>query len=94
MKKFIFVLLFFISCSSNQDVDANSNQVITEETRTTKKEIVSDKTYNQPHPITIDTSKSYSAIIKTNFGEMKVEFFPDDAPVTVNNFVTLARDGY
>ena len=49
---------------------------------------------NQPHEMNIDTSKSYSAIIKTNFGEMKIEFFTEDAPVTVNNFVTLARDGY
>lgn len=34
------------------------------------------------------------AIIKTNKGEMKVEFFSEDAPNTVNNFVKLAKEGY
>lgn len=35
-----------------------------------------------------------NAIIKTNKGEMKVEFFTEDAPNTVANFVKLAKDGY
>lgn len=34
------------------------------------------------------------AIIKTNRGEMKVEFYENDAPNTVANFVKLAKDGY
>jgi len=34
------------------------------------------------------------AIIKTNRGEMKVEFFEKDAPNTVANFVKLASSGY
>ena len=34
------------------------------------------------------------AIIKTNKGDMKVEFFEDDAPKTVENFTKLAKDGY
>ncbi len=34
------------------------------------------------------------AIIKTNKGEMKVEFYEKDAPKTVANFVKLAKDGF
>lgn len=34
------------------------------------------------------------AIIKTNKGEMKVEFFEKDAPNTVANFVKLSTSGY
>lgn len=34
------------------------------------------------------------AIIKTSKGEMKVDFFEDDAPKTVENFTKLAKDGY
>ena len=34
------------------------------------------------------------AIIKTNKGDMKVEFFEADAPKTVENFTKLAKDGY
>jgi len=34
------------------------------------------------------------ALIKTNKGEMKVEFYEEDAPKTVENFTKLAKDGY
>lgn len=34
------------------------------------------------------------AIIKTNKGDMKVEFYEKDAPKTVANYVKLAKDGY
>lgn len=34
------------------------------------------------------------AIIKTNRGDMKVEFYEKDAPNTVDNFVKLSRDGF
>lgn len=34
------------------------------------------------------------AIIKTNKGDITVEFYADDSPVTVNNFLNLAQDGF
>ena len=34
------------------------------------------------------------AIIKTNKGDMHVEFFEDDAPKAVANFTKLAKDGF
>ena len=34
------------------------------------------------------------AIIKTNKGNMKVDFFEKDAPKTVENFIKLAKEGY
>ena len=34
------------------------------------------------------------ALIKTNKGSMLVKLFPDDAPQTVTNFATLAKDGF
>jgi len=37
---------------------------------------------------------SEQAIIKTAQGEMTVEFWPDVAPKTVENFKKLARDGF
>lgn len=38
--------------------------------------------------------KNMNAIIKTNRGDMKVEFYEKDAPNTVDNFVKLAKDGF
>src|SRR6266403_4217295 len=34
------------------------------------------------------------AVIKTSLGEMVIEFWPDVAPKTVDNFKTLAKKGF
>jgi cyclophilin family peptidyl-prolyl cis-trans isomerase len=52
------------------------------------------KSYSAPPAMTIDESKSYSAIFKTNHGDINIDLFASQAPVTVNNFVFLARDGF
>ena len=52
------------------------------------------KSYSSPPPMTIDTGKQYTATIETEKGDMVVELFARDVPVTVNNFVFLAREGF
>ena len=52
------------------------------------------KTYSSPPPMTIDTSKQYTAIIETEKGKLVLELFASDVPLTVNNFVFLAREGF
>jgi cyclophilin family peptidyl-prolyl cis-trans isomerase len=47
-----------------------------------------------PPPMSIDQSKEYQATIKTNFGDIVVQLFPEDAPIAVNNFIFLARQGF
>ena len=42
----------------------------------------------------LDTSKSYTAIFRTEKGDITVELFADRAPLTVENFVNLARAGF
>ncbi|MDP7619712.1 MAG: peptidylprolyl isomerase [Dehalococcoidia bacterium] len=42
----------------------------------------------------IDPTKSYTATIVTEVGDIVLELFADKAPGTVNNFVFLSRDGY
>ena len=51
------------------------------------------KTYASPPPMTIDTGKQYTAVMETEKGNMVIELFASDVPVTVNNFVFLAREG-
>ena len=53
-----------------------------------------DKTYSAPPPMTIDTSKQYTATIETEKGNLVLELFASDVPVTVNNFVFLAGEGF
>ena len=50
--------------------------------------------YSAPPAMTIDESKTYTATLKTNHGDITLELFASEAPATVNNFVFLARDGF
>ena len=51
--------------------------------------------FSEAPPMTIDTSRSYQAIIRMEGGgEMRLQLFDDDAPLTVNNFVFLANQGF
>jgi cyclophilin family peptidyl-prolyl cis-trans isomerase len=52
------------------------------------------KQYNNPPSMGIDPKKNYTAILKTEVGDITVELFAAQAPETVNNFVFLARDGF
>ena len=52
------------------------------------------KTYSAPPPMKIDTNKQYTAIIETEKGNLVLELFASDAPLTVNNFVFLSREGF
>ncbi|MFP3897943.1 MAG: peptidylprolyl isomerase [Dehalococcoidia bacterium] len=52
------------------------------------------RTYSAPPAMTIDASKQYTAIIETAKGNLVLELFASDVPMTVNNFVFLARDGF
>jgi cyclophilin family peptidyl-prolyl cis-trans isomerase len=52
------------------------------------------KQYASPPSLDIDLKKKYTATLTTPHGDIKVDLFAKQAPVTVNNFVFLARDGY
>lgn len=47
--------------------------------------------FTEAPPMCIDTNKSYTAVVETDAGPFSIELFPERAPVTVNNFVFLAR---
>ncbi len=47
-----------------------------------------------PPPEVIDPFKSYSATLHTERGDVVVELYADKTPLTVNNFVYLARAGW
>jgi cyclophilin family peptidyl-prolyl cis-trans isomerase len=52
------------------------------------------KSYPAPPPQTIDTSHAYTATLATSCGDIVIALDPAEAPVTVNNFVFLARQGF
>jgi cyclophilin family peptidyl-prolyl cis-trans isomerase len=50
--------------------------------------------WSGPPAMVIDPAKRYTATVETSLGDFTLTFFPEHAPVTVNNFVCLARAGY
>lgn len=51
--------------------------------------------YSEPPEMVIDTDKSYQAVITLeDGGKMVLNLFDDQAPITVNNFVYLANEGF
>lgn len=51
------------------------------------------KTYPGPQQV-IDPSKSYTAVIRTSKGDIRIRLRADKAPLAVNSFVFLAREGF
>jgi len=74
-------VMIFSACSSNSEISQ------------TTKEVKIMKWPNPP-PMSIDPGKEYQTTIKTNLGDIVVQLFPKDAPIAVNNFVFLARQGF
>tara|TARA_B100000674_G_scaffold440171_1_gene402923 strand:- start:960 stop:1583 length:624 start_codon:yes stop_codon:yes gene_type:complete len=88
MKKILVLLLFITFCGEDESIQED-NIIEKEETLMTY-----DKTYNNKPEFLIDTSKKYTAEIKTTSGDMTVELYTETAPNTVNNFISLSQDGY
>ena len=76
---FILVQLVLISCATTPSEPAPVKKPMS---------------YSEPPPMTIDTSRQYTATIETEKGNLVLELFASDAPVTVNNFVFLAQEGF
>jgi cyclophilin family peptidyl-prolyl cis-trans isomerase len=54
---------------------------------------------SQPPPDTSihleDLAQVYNrAVLKTSMGDITIEFYPEDSPLTVNNFLNLAKKGF
>ncbi len=50
--------------------------------------------FNSCPPMTIDPGKQYTATVKTEKGDFVIKLYADKAPMTVNNFIFLARQGW
>ena len=92
MKKFLILsMLLFIFCGE----DASEETTVEATIETTEEiEMTYDKTYSAPPAMNINENGNYSAVIVTSLGSIEIELFTDIAPITVNNFVSLSKDGY
>ncbi len=55
---------------------------------------MNNKQWSIPPTMQIDPKKTYQATLDTNRGTIQIQFYPQNAPKTVNNFVFLAREGF
>jgi len=55
---------------------------------------MAQKSYDQPPERIISPDKDYYATFHTEKGPIRIKLFADKAPETVNNFVSLAKDGF
>lgn len=44
--------------------------------------------------LNLENQQGPTAVLKTNQGEIKIQLFPKQAPMTVENFIRLAQKGY
>jgi|688.fasta_scaffold00913_47 cyclophilin family peptidyl-prolyl cis-trans isomerase len=51
------------------------------------------KNMNKPE-MQINTKKQYTATLKTSEGDIKIKLYADKTPITVNNFVYLAKQSF
>ncbi|WP_168122677.1 peptidylprolyl isomerase [Paenibacillus sp. HB172176] len=52
------------------------------------------KSWDRMPEMELDLNKSYSAMVSTDKGDFTIELFAKQAPITVNNFVFLANNGF
>jgi cyclophilin family peptidyl-prolyl cis-trans isomerase len=57
-------------------------------------DLLEKRQFTQCPPMLIDVSKRYVATLHTEKGDIVIELFADKAPLAVNNFVFLARQGW
>jgi len=50
--------------------------------------------WDNPPEIIIDKNANYTAVIRTTKGDIEIELFAGENPITVNNFVFLAQEGF
>lgn len=55
---------------------------------------ITDRQFTQCPPMEINPAKKYTAILQTSRGEIVLALYPDKAPVAVNSFIFLARQGW
>ena len=81
MKKIYFILLgmfFVLACSTGKNVVTKSAVSGADGEESSTEEI-------------IKLEKKMKAIIETNMGNIEIELFPEESPLTVENFVGLAE---
>lgn len=94
------VLIIFMTQDSREklaavETAAESVSEVQETEALATPQLIGNKQYSSAPPMLIDTSKKYTATVTMEKGgSFEIELYADKAPITVNSFVFLARQGY
>lgn len=90
MKKvFISVVVFSFIC-----VLVSCEQAVKQSEPQKGKDMPVAKSFTEPKTVSVDVGKKYTALIKTSKGDIVVELYPKDAPLSVTNFKQLADGSF
>jgi cyclophilin family peptidyl-prolyl cis-trans isomerase len=91
----IAVVVFLVNRDNAGTVTSVGTEIASERPLASMEPEERNDYFSEAPPMSIDTSKSYQALIRMESGgEMRLQLFDDEAPVTVNNFVFLANQGF
>lgn len=86
----VFIAIVGVIFFTKENPQTKSDTITTEDISMKK-----IKTESKPtQALQIDKSKKYTAILKTDIGNITISLSADKTPVTVNNFVSLAKKGF
>jgi len=81
--------------SSNYDSETAKKQSVSDDEKTNQSNKKTKNMANVEKENFIDLAKEYSSVIfKTNMGDVKLKLYSKESPVTVNNFLNLAKNDF
>lgn len=97
MKKFFYLILLLptlliISGCTKKDTKESNMEIMNTEDKNQAQATLSPKL--QVPEMQIDSKRQYLAVLNTSAGKLTITLYADKTPVTVNNFVHLAKNKF
>ncbi len=93
----LVAVLALVACGGGNDdggLDSEVEQQGDAMTKVTQCERTGEKSFASPPEMIIDPERTYTATIHTEKGDIVLELFAKDTPITTNNFVFLSCKGF
>ena len=90
----IVVLIINVIIKSHEEITVLPTDLLPEKEMIPEMKQREIMQWNSPPEMVVDKEANYIAILKTNKGDIEIELFVRENPITVNNFVFLAQQGF
>lgn len=95
LSSLVAITYFYYLFDSKQPSNTQENLEVFESTETTYNEKMNEtpkKQYDSSPEMMLEEGKNYKAKLTTSVGEITIDLYEDKTPITVNNFVFLAKE--